>query len=237
MALFGTLFDGLCIIIGSLCGLTFSKIPMRYKDTMMKAISLTVIVIGMQMAFASEKILIVLISLLFGSLIGEYLQIERAFHRFGEWIGSKINRKDTGNTPNKISEGFVTATLIFGIGAMAIVGSLNSGLRLDHEVLLTKGIIDGFTAVILTSTLGIGVLISFVPIVLYEGTITLLATVIERVVPEVMLNGIVVELTAVGGVIIIAIGLNMLKIIQVRIANLLPAIIVVIILQALYQIY
>src|SRR5690606_6065332 len=107
-------------------------------------------------------------------------------------------------------QAFVTASLLFVVGAMAIIGALDSGLRGDHEILLTKATIDGFTAFVLTSTLGIGVILSVIPVVLYQGTITLLAAKIETFIPEVLFNEMIVELTAVGGLLIVAIGLNML---------------------------
>lgn len=120
---------------------------------------------------------------------------------------------------------------------MAILGALDSGIRNDHGVLITKGILDGFTSLVLTTTLGFGVILSVIPIVLYQGTIALLATQIEKWLPEVFLNGLIVELTAVGGLLIVAIGLNMLKITQIRIGNLLPSIVTVIIIYYLFQLF
>src|SRR5690625_3809959 len=140
------------------------------------------------------------------------------------WIGSKFTTKTTSNT---VSQAFVTATLIFSIGAMAIIGALDSGVRGDHEVLITKAILDGFTSLVLTTTLGYGVMLSFIPVVLYQGTIALLATQIEKWIPEEILNGLITELTAVGGLLIVAIGLNVLKLINIRIGNLLPSIVTV----------
>src|SRR5699024_2779436 len=133
-----------------------------------------------------------------------------------------------------VSQGFVTATLIFAVGALAIIGALDSGMRGDHEVLITKGIMDGFTSLVLTTTLGFGVILSAVPIVLYQGTIALLATQIEKWVPEAFLQGFIVEMTAVGGLLIVAIGLNILQITKIKIGNLLPAIGTVIIIYYIY---
>lgn len=224
MVLFGTFVNGALIIIGSTLGLFFTNIPEKYKETVMQGIGLAVILIGLQMAFATESILVVLISLLSGALIGEFLRIEEWLNQFGMWIGSKFTTKASSNT---ISQGFVTATLIFSIGAMAIIGALDSGVRGDHEVLITKAILDGFTSLVLTTTLGYGVMLSFIPVVLYQGTIALLATQIEKWIPEEILNGLITELTAVGGLLIVAIGLNVLKLINIRIGNLLPSIVTV----------
>ncbi|MUV37934.1 putative membrane protein YdfK [Lentibacillus sp. JNUCC-1] len=120
---------------------------------------------------------------------------------------------------------------------MAIIGSLDSGIRGDHEVLLTKSVLDGFTALVLTTTLGGGVLLSFIPVVLYQGTITLLATQIEKWVPEAFLNGLIAEVTSIGGVLILAIGLNFLKITKIRIGNLLPSLVLVAIIYYIYYLF
>lgn len=233
-ALFGTLINGALIIIGSLLGLLFRNIPERFKETVMHGIGLAVILIGMQMAFSTEMIIIVLLSLLTGALLGELFHVEEGLNRFGEWIGSKFTSSDQNVT---ISQGFVTATLIFAVGAMAIIGALDSGMRGDHEVLITKGIMDGFTAIVLTTTLGIGVVLSAIPVVLYQGMIALLATQIEKWVPDAFLEGFIVEMTAVGGLLIVAIGLNLLRITKIRIGNLLPSIVTVAIIYYIYYIF
>ncbi|MBC5638514.1 DUF554 domain-containing protein [Ornithinibacillus sp. BX22] len=234
MALFGTLVNGALIVIGSLLGLVFTKIPERFKETVMHGIGLAVILIGLQMAFSTEDIIVVLLSLLSGAIIGELLRVEDKLNQFGNWIGSKFRTK---SDKNSVSQGFVTASLIFIVGAMAIIGALDSGIRGDHEVLITKGILDGFVALVLTSTLGIGVVLSVVPVVVYQGAIALLATQIERWVPDYFLNGLIVELTAVGGLLIVAIGLNMLKVVQIRVGNLLPSIITVGVIYYIYQLF
>jgi hypothetical protein len=225
MALYGTLINGLLIIIGSILGLFFSKIPEKYKETVMHGIGLVVILIGLQMAFSTEVIVIVLLSLLSGAIIGEFFKVEEGLNQFGNWIGSKFT-----NTKNDISvsQGFVTASLIFVVGAMSIIGALDGGLRGDHEILVTKGFIDGFVALVLTTTLGFGVVLSVFPVVLYQGAIALLATQIDRWIPQEILQGMIIEITSVGGLLIAAIGLNLLKIVQIRIGNLLPAIFMVI---------
>lgn len=232
VVLLGTIINGLLIIIGSVIGLFFTRIPERYKETVMHGIGLAVILIGLQMAFSTENIVIVLVSLLFGAIIGEFLQIEEGLNRLGHWLGSKFTTK---NDTTSVSQGFITGTMIFCIGAMAIIGALDSGIRGDHEVLITKGIIDGFTALVLATTLGFGVILSVIPLVLYQGTITLFATQIENWIPETMLNGMILEITSVGGLLIVAIGLNLLKIKQIRIGNLMPAIIVVVFVYYIYQ--
>ena len=126
-----------------------------------------------------------------------------------------------------IAQGFVTATLIFVVGSMAIIGAIDSGLRNDHDVLIMKGIIDGFTAIILSSTLGIGVAFAAVPVFLYQGIITLFSTQISRFVPDELLDFFISEMTATGGLMILAIGLNLIGLTKMRVANLIPGILVV----------
>lgn len=234
MALFGTLVNGALIVIGSILGLVFTKIPERFKETVMHGIGLAVILIGLQMAFSTEVIIVVLLSLLSGAIMGELLRVEDKLNQLGNWVGSKFRTK---SDKTSVSQGFVTASLIFIVGAMAIIGALDSGIRGDHEVLITKGILDGFVALVLTSTLGIGVILSVVPVVAYQGAIALFATQIERWVPDYFLNGLIVELTAVGGLLIVAIGLNMLKVVQIRVGNLLPSIITVGVIYYIYQLF
>ncbi|RLQ93972.1 DUF554 domain-containing protein [Falsibacillus albus] len=223
MVLLGTLVNGLTIIVGTLIGKLLHKIPDGVKGTVMQAIGLAVIVLGLQMGFKSENYLIVIISLVVGAAIGEYFGLEDKLNALGAWLEQKIGSKEKGS----VSQGFVTATLIFVIGAMAVLGALDSGIRHNHDVLYTKSIIDGFTSLILTTTLGIGVIFSAIPVVLYEGGIALFATQIDRIVPNALMNKFIVEMTSTGGIMIFAIGLNLLGVTKIRVANLLPGILVV----------
>ncbi|MFF2450587.1 DUF554 domain-containing protein [Neobacillus sp. NPDC058068] len=222
MFLLGTLVNGLLIIIGTLIGIRLTRIPEGMKVTVMYAIGLSVMVLGLQMGFKSENFIIVIISLVVGAVIGELLRLEDRLNDLGQWLERKIGSNGKGS----ISEGFVNATLIFVIGAMAIIGALNSGIRGDHDVLYTKSLIDGFTALILTTTLGIGVIFSTIPVVLYEGLIALFATQIDRFVPQELMDQFIAEMTAAGGIMIFAIGLNLTGIVKIKVANLLPGIVV-----------
>lgn len=226
MFLLGTIVNGLLIIIGTLLGKLLHRIPEEMKSTVLQVLGLAVIVLGLQMGFKSQNFLIVILSLVIGTVIGEHFKLENKLNSLGLWLEEKIGSKGQGS----ISEGFVTATLIFVIGAMAIIGALDSGIRGDHDVLFTKAIIDGFTALILTTTLGVGVIFSAIPVVLYQGTIALFATQIDRLVPQALMENLIVEMTATGGVMIFAIGLNLAGITKIRVANLLPGILVTILL-------
>ncbi|MED3551822.1 DUF554 domain-containing protein [Cytobacillus praedii] len=233
MFLLGTLVNGLLIIVGTIIGKRLNRIPENMKGTVMYAIGLAVMVLGLQMGLKGENFLIVILSLVFGAVIGEYFALEDKLNALGNWLEKKLGSSDQGS----ISQGFVTATLIFVIGAMAIIGALDSGIRGDHDVLYTKSIIDGFTALILATTLGIGVLFSAFPVVIYQGLIALFAMQIDRFVPTELMNSFITEMTATGGVMIFAIGLNLAGITKIRVANLLPAILVTGIIVTIIYLY
>lgn len=224
MFLLGTIVNCLLIIIGSFLGKFLRRIPEQIKGTVMQAIALAVILLGLQMGLKTENFLVVILSLVFGTIVGEYYDLEGKLNNLGDRLE---NRLGNGNGKGSISQGFVTATLLYCIGAMAIIGALDSGIRGDHSVLYMKGILDGFTALILTTSLGIGVIFSVIPVFLYQGTIALFATQIEMFVPKELLDSFIIEMTSAGGVMIMAIGLNMLGLTKIRVANLLPAILVV----------
>jgi uncharacterized protein len=233
MFLLGTLVNGLLIIVGTLLGKLLNRIPEGMKTTVMYAIGLSVMVLGLQMGLKSQNFLIVILSLVIGAVLGELLKLEERLNDLGQWLEKKVGSNGKGS----ISEGFVTATLIFVIGAMAIIGALNSGIRGDHNVLYTKSIIDGFTSIILTTTLGIGVIFSAIPVMLYEGTIALFATQIDRFVPHALMNQFITEMTATGGVMIFAIGLNLTGMAKIKVANFLPGILVTLVIVTILYFY
>jgi len=167
------------------------------------------------------------VSLVVGTVIGEWLDLDKQMNRLGQWVESLFSKKRKSDNQINIAEGFVTASLIFVVGSMAIIGALDSGLRQDHNVLITKGIIDGFTSIILASTLGIGVLLSAVPVFIYQGIIAIFAGVISVYIPDDALQMFITEMTSVGGVMILAIGLNIAGLTKIKAANLLPGIVVV----------
>ena len=222
MVILGAVVNGICIIFGTLLGKLFSRIPESMKGTIMHAIGLAVTVLGLQMALKSENFLVVILSLVIGTVIGEWLQLEGKLKQLGDWLENKVGSKGKGS----ISEGFVTATLILPLVRWGYF-ALDSGIRGNHDILFTKAIIDGFISIILTTTLGIGVVFSAIPVILYEGGIAVFATQINSLVPKALMNQFIVEMTATGGIMIAAIGLNLLSIIKIKVANLLPGILVV----------
>ncbi|MBD7944881.1 MULTISPECIES: DUF554 domain-containing protein [Psychrobacillus] len=224
MVLFGALINALLIIIGSLIGRLLKGIPENMKQTVMYAIGIVVIVMGVQMGLESSNFVIIIICIVLGAVVGEWIDIDKWINRLGQMIELKFGSKKQDGS---IAQGFVTSTLIFVIGAMGVLGALNSGLQNDHDLLVSKGIIDGFTAVILSATLGIGVILSSIPVVVYQGAIALLATQITRLVPEAALEMFLQEMTAAGGIMIIGIGTNLLGLTKIRVANLLPCLVFV----------
>lgn len=224
MILLGTIVNFTLIIIGAIIGRFLHNIPERMKETVMYGIGLAVAVIGIQMTFESTQVLIVIISIVIGAVIGEWIDLDAKINKLGHWLEGKMPFKKQGPS---FAQGFVTATLIFVVGSMAIIGAIDSGLRNDHDVLIMKGIIDGFTSIILSSTLGIGVAFAAVPVFLYQGMITLFSTQISKFIPDELLDFFITEMTATGGLMIIAIGLNLIGLTKIRVANLIPGILVV----------
>ena len=221
----GTIVNTLSIILGSLIGLSFrGKIPQNYSQTIMHGIGLAVVLIGIKTALNTDAILIVIISFVIGSIIGEFFGIEDRLDRIGNWIGERFTKTSDG-----IAKGFVSASLLYCVGAMAIVGAMESGLSGNHQTLFAKSILDGVGSIIFASTMGIGVIFSAISVFVYQGLITLAASSIKPyLLPEV-----VSQMSAVGGLLIFAIGINLLEIKKIKIGNMLPAIFVPLIYQVL----
>lgn len=211
------------IIIGSLLGLLLHRgLKEEYKSIIMQAIGLSVLFIGAATALGgllnpdSEPILFI-ISLVIGGLIGELAGLEKALNRLGQLLQEKVSSGDSN-----IARGFVTASLIFCVGTMAIIGSLESGLSDNHDMLFAKSVLDGITSMILASTLGIGVIFSAAAVFIYQGSIVLFAGLLEPLLTQHVIR----EISIIGGILIFAIGLNMMEIKLIRTVNLLPAIII-----------
>lgn len=215
----GTIVNVIAIICGSLLGLLFRKgIPDNYKEIIMSGIGLSVILIGVKSALSSDQLLIVIFSVIIGAGIGEFLKIEAKLESLGSYFERRLASKssDTGS----FARGFVTASLVFCVGSMAIVGALESGLTGNHQTLFAKSILDGVTSLIFASSLGIGVLFSGVAVFLYQGAITLTAVFMKNLLVAETIS----QMTSVGGLLILAIGLNLLGITKIRVGNLLPGI-------------
>ncbi len=231
----GTIVNVLAILVGGVFGLLFKKgISDKMGDSLMKGIGLCILFIGIQGALVGKNALVLIISLVIGTLIGEGLDLDKRLNNLGDSIQNKLVR---GDEESSVAEGFVTASLLYCVGAMAVVGSLESGISGNHDILFTKSLLDGITAVILTSQLGFGVMLSALPVLLYQGAITLMSQWISPYLSELVVG----EMSCVGFVIIIAIGTNMIKITKLKVMNYVPAIavnaIMVIIVEKIPVIY
>ena len=214
--MFGTIVNTVAILVGGFVGLLFRKgIADRFKTTVMQALGLSVFMIGLAGALRSDNILLLIFSMVVGSLVGEALNIEEKLNRFGRWVESR-----SGQGEGQVARGFVAASLIYCVGAMAIVGALESGLTGSHETLYAKSLLDGVSAVIFASTLGPGVLLSALSVLVYQGGITLAAGALAAI----LLDSVILEMAAIGGLLIMGIAINILEIKRIPVGNMLPAV-------------
>lgn len=225
MALWGSFINALAILFGALLG-TKIQFPKQIQQTIMHALSLAVILIGISMGLETSNVLLPISALVIGSVLGELLQIESKLATLGQKLQEKTQYKKGKSGNTNFIEGFLTATLVYCVGAMAVIGSLNSGLHGDHQVLYAKSMLDGISAIFFSTSLGIGVAFAAGPVLVYQGLITLLAKLIAPALSPVVLQ----ELTATGGILILGIGLNMLNITKIAVGNMLPAIVVALLL-------
>lgn len=219
----GTFVNVIAIFGGGLTGLLFRKgISENYNETIISGVGLAVILIGLKSALVSDALLIIILSVVIGSVIGEFLAIEKRLEALGKWFESVIDARTNSNGGDSIARGFVTASLVFCVGSMAIVGSLESGLTGNHQTLYAKSVLDGVISIVFASAMGAGVLLSAIAVLVYQGLITLSAMVIKGF----LIQETILQMTSVGGLLIAAIGFNMLGIKQIRVGNMLPAIVI-----------
>lgn len=222
----GTVVNCAAILLGCAVGLILKKgFPEKWRETIMYGVALSVFLIGVQMAQKSQNVILVILSIVIGSVVGEALDLDGKMNRFGHWVEKKILGEKKG-TATTFGQGFITATLIYCIGAMAIVGSLEDGLNGNHQILYTKAVLDGILSVILSANMGAGVGLSAVPVGLYQGGMTLLVFWLQNLLtPE-----IIAEISATGGIMIMSIGVVQAQLASIRLANQIPALLVVVIL-------
>ncbi len=229
-ALWGTLVNVAAIVVGSLVGLLLKKgLPMRISGALGVAVGLCVLYIGIDGCLAGENMLIAVLSMVIGAAVGEWLDLDGKLNRLGEAVQSRLQKGDKG--PSTIAQSFVSASLLFCVGAMAIVGSLQSGISGEHGTLYVKAILDGISSIVFATTLGGGVILSVIPLFIYQGAIALLAQFVAPYLSE----AVIAEMTCVGSLLIVALALNLLNITKIKVANLLPAVFLPIVLCPLYQ--
>ncbi len=215
----GTIINAGAIIVAGSLGLFLRKgIPENMSRSMQDGLGILILIIGLQYGFKAENLAVVGISLALGAVVGEWRQWEAKLERLGERL-----ERMTGGGNGQFVKGFVTATMVFCVGAMAVVGSLEDGLTHNYQILLVKSMLDGIFSMIFAASMGVGVLFSALPVLIYQGSISLGASFIKPLITDPMLTNI----TALGGILIAGIGLNTLGLTRIRVANLLPGLLVI----------
>ena len=218
----GTIVNTLAAVVGGLLGSLLKKgIPERFADLVQKGLALCVLYIGIKGSLVGTNTLVTILSLVLGAILGELLNIDGGIERLGAWAQSKLSKGGS-----RLGEGFVTASLLFCVGSMSVVGSLQSGLTGNHETIFTKSMLDFVSAIILGSSLGLGVCLSGAFVLVYQGAIVLLA----RWAAPILSDYVVAEMSCAGSLLIVALGLNMLGVTKLKVGNLLPAMFLPIIL-------
>lgn len=221
--MFGTIVNFLAIIVGSIIGMVLKRgISKKISTTIIQGLSLCTIFIGISGAIKGANFILIIISVALGALIGELVDIDKRI----ESLGNAIENKFKGKGSN-ISQGFVTSSLLFCVGSMAIVGALESGLSGNYKILFAKSILDGTVSIIFASSLGLGVLLSSFSVLIYQGSITIAASFLKPFLTQ----AVITDMTAVGSILIMGLGFNMLNMTKIKVANLLPAVFIPIIYQ------
>jgi len=216
----GPVVNAAAVVVFSLVGTFLVKgIPERIEEIIKKAIGLSIIFLGIKGAFDNEKILLLIMSMVFGGITGELIDIDKWMNKLGKWAESKLVKNNKANTKHDFAKGFVSATILFCTGSMAIIGSMQSGLAGNHQILLTKSVMDGSMSLVFGAAFGIGAAFSAIPLLLYQGGIALASSFVRDFLsPEVIR-----EMSAVGSLVITAIGFNFLSVKEIKVANLIPA--------------
>lgn len=215
----GTIVNAIAVILGGLVGLLFKKgLPKKLTDAVMTGIALCTIYIGVSGCLEGKNPLITVISIAVGAVIGTALDLDGRLVSLGESIEKKF--KKSGGEKVSLAEGFVSSSLLFCVGAMAIMGSLQSGLAGNHQTLYTKSVMDFISSIVFASSMGVGVLFSSVAVLVYQGIITLAAGFLAPLLE----SGTVAEMTCAGSLLLIALGLNLLGVTKIKIMNYIPAI-------------
>lgn len=224
----GTIVNTIAIILGGVLGLGFGNaLSKKMKSTLIQGIGLATLLIGGSMALKTNNALVVIASMVIGGAIGELIDIELRLKNFGTWMENKIGQGEEGG----FTKAFVSTSLIFCVGAMAIMGAIESGLRGNHTILMAKSMLDGISSIVFASSMGIGVLFAAIPVLLYQGAITLGAELLQGVISP----AVITEMSATGGLLIFGIGLNILEIKEIKVGNLMPGIFVAIPLTILFS--
>ena len=220
--MYGTIINVFAIIVGCSIGLLFHKsFPERIIKSVFQIIGLFTLMLGLSMAIKGQEILILIFSLVLGTIIGSVFDLDAKFLKISKYIQVKIKVKN-----DKFTEGITTAFLLFCMGSMTFLGAFEEGLGGKPNLLLAKSVLDGFSSIALSAGLGIGVMFSIIPLLIFQGVLTLLAAYLENY----FTNSIITELTATGGILLLGLGLNILEIKEIKVMNMLPSLLIVVVL-------
>ena len=227
----GTLINTITVLLGGTLGsLLGDRLPDRVRLIVIQGVGLVTLIVGADMALETGNVLIVLGSILLGGILGEWWRLEDRLDSAGEWLEQKAARIPF-LTRGDFTKGFVTASLVFCVGPMTVLGSIQDGLTGDYHLLAIKSVLDGFAGLAFAATMGMGVTFAAVSVLLYQGALTLGASLFQNILTDAM----VTEMTAAGGVIILGIGLMLLEIKRVKVANFLPALAIAPLLVTLWE--
>ena len=230
----GTIVNALAILAGSVAGILLSRLAGRFSSVLpasaiklgerlqtiiMQGVALCVLYLGISGSLEGQNTLITILSMVLGAILGEALDLDRRMQSLGNWVQRRTERLLPAHGKVSVSEGFVTASLLFCVGAMAIVGALQDGLTGDHSTLFAKALLDGISAIIFGASLGIGVSFSAVAVFLYQGIIALLASFLSPFLGD----AVIAEMTCVGSLLILVLGTNLLNVTKIKVMNLVPA--------------
>lgn len=225
---FGVIVDGLAIFFGGLLGMLFNKgISERIESAMMKAIAVSAIYIGIRGMSTGENTILIILSMVFGVLIGEWMNIDDKVNHLAKMVSNKLSKN---NEASSFSEGFITGSLIMGVGALSILGPIESGLTGRHTIMMTNAVIDGVTSILLASSLGIGVVFSSIPVFLYKALIVIFAGNLHTLLTDNIIN----DMNAIGSILVLMIGLNLIDLTDFKVMNFVPAIFLPIVFFFLY---
>ncbi len=224
----GTFLNVVTVVLGSLLGTILgNRLPDKMRQTVMSGLGLMTAVVGMQMALGTHNVLLIMGSVLVGGVLGEWWQIQEGLEAAGRWLEERVGNAVGATDERSITRAFVTASLVFCVGPLTILGSIQDGLTGDYSLLAIKSVLDGFAALAFSATLGPGVILSVLTILVYQGGLSLAAMGVGSALGQVTRQTPwVIEMTAAGGVLILGISLVLLDLRHVRVANLLPAIVI-----------
>ena len=226
----GTILNAGTVIVGSVIGMMIkSKLPKKMIDIVFQGIGLFTIAMGISMSLSSNRLLIAIISIVTGAVIGQWINIDKYLQQFSLYLqnkGKTINNQQINDNPSRFTEGFITSTMLFCVGSMSILGPIEDGLGQTPNILYTKSIMDGISSIALASTFGIAILFSSVSVIVYQGIITIFASFMAWFMTEAM----IADLTSVGGILLVGLGINILDIKKINVINMLPALFIVIML-------